>query len=304
MVPDGDGDKGRQMTSLNSGLLEQVVAGFAEPTLVARIDSPDWPVVLCNSSFEILAGCDDNMGKPLADVIERLAGRDLALEVSESIRATEETSIPVEFGGREYLLVLRPLLPTGGSTEHYYAAYWRSGAGSEIGVGHSETHQALLKAKRKIRDLARDDTVTGLLNANAFREVLAHDWAVAAREKSSLALVCFSLDDFAAYVEVFGRHSADSCIRRVGQAIRRCLRRASDVAARIDDDKLIVLSHAYDESGVNEFAERIATSVRELGLHHPRSEVEKFVTVSHRVALTNAFNDGGGADKFFASVAD
>lgn len=292
------------MASLKSGILEQVVAGFAEPTLVARIDSPDWPVVLCNGSFEILAGRDDNMGKPLADVIERLAGRDLALEVSESIRTSDETSIPVEFGGREYLLVLRPLLPSGGSSEHYFAAYWRSGAGSEIGAGHSEAHQALLKAKRKIRDLARDDQVTGLLNANAFREVLAHDWAVAAREKSSLALVCFSLDDFAAYVEVFGRHSADSCVRRVGQAIRRCLRRASDVAARIDDDKFIVLSHASEESGVNEFAERIATTVRELGLHHPRSDVERFVTVSHLVALTLASSDAGAAEKFLTSVLD
>lgn len=292
------------MAALKSWILEQVVAGFSEPTLVARIDSPDWPVVLCNASFEALAGHNDSLAKPLADVIERLAGRDLALEVSESIRTAEETSIPVEFGGREYLLVLRPLLSSSASAEQYYAAYWRSGAGSEVGAGHSEAHQALLKAKRKIRDLARDDPVTGMLNAKAFRDVLGHDWAVAAREKSSLALVCFSLDDFAAYIEVFGRHSADSCVRRVGQAIRRCLRRASDVVARIDDGKFIVLSHASEESGVNEFAEHIATSVRELGLHHPRSEVEKFVTVSHRVALTNASSDGGAVDKFLASVLD
>ena len=60
------------------------------------------------------------------------------------------------------------------------------------------------------RDLSRDDPVTGPLNGRTFREVLDHDWAVAAREKSQLSIVAFTLDDFDAYVEVFGRHAADS----------------------------------------------------------------------------------------------
>ena len=81
-------------------------------------------------------------------------------------------------------------------------------------MADTEMQQALLKAKRRIRDLTRDDPVTGLLNARTFREVLAHDWAVAAREKASLALVAFTLDDFDAYVEVFGRHAASAGLRR------------------------------------------------------------------------------------------
>jgi diguanylate cyclase (GGDEF)-like protein len=146
-------------------------------------------------------------------------------------------------------------------------------------------HHALLKAKRRIRDLSRDDPVTGLLNGRAFREVLEHDWAVAAREKSALSLVVFTLDEFDAYVDVFGRHAADSCLRRVGQAIRRCLRRASDVVGRLDGADLVVLSHASDEDGVQEFASRISATIRELGLHHPRSTVSGFVTVSYRVGV-------------------
>ena len=85
-------------------------------------------------------------------------------------------------------------------------------------VAGSDMHHALLKAKRRIRDLSRDDPVTGLLNDRAFRDVLEHDWAVAAREKSTLALVLFTLDDFDAYIDVFGKHASDSCLRRVGQA--------------------------------------------------------------------------------------
>jgi diguanylate cyclase (GGDEF)-like protein len=163
-------------------------------------------------------------------------------------------------------------------------------------------HHELLNAKRRIRDLSRDDPVTGLLNGRAFREVLKHDWAVAGREKSTLSLVLFTLDDFDAYIDVFGRHAGDSCLRRVGQAIRRCLRRASDVVGRLDGADFIVLSHASDEDGVREFATRISTSVRELGLHHPRSTASKFVTVSFRIGVGNSAEDKCSATEFVNSL--
>ena len=292
------------MKKLKRRFLEQLIAGSAEPMLVARIDQPDWPVVLCNAAGEALSGDQAAIAQPFADVIERLIGRDLALEVSEAVRAGHETSIAVELSGREYLLVLKPLDDKEAGTR-YYAAYWRGSAGSSY-AADGEVEQALLKAKRRIRDLSRDDPVTGLLNEKSFREVLAHDWAVAEREKSCLALVSLRLDDFDAYVEVFGRHAADSCQRRVAQAIRRCLRRASDVAAKIrhkDDDVLVVLSHASNEDGVRDFASRIATAVRELGLHHPRSRAAKFVTVSHRTIVTKAGGDSN-ADDFLSAALD
>ena len=118
----------------------------------------------------------------------------------------------------------------------------------------------------------------------------------------------FTLDEFDAYVEVFGRHAADSCLRRAGQAIKRCLRRASDVAARPDGARFVVLSHSSDEAGVRDFAGRIATAVRELGLHHPRSKSSRFVTVSYDVCVADAGDEqqtatdilrallGGGAE--------
>jgi PleD family two-component response regulator len=84
---------------------------------------------------------------------------------------------------------------------------------------------------------------------------------------------------------VFGRHAADTCLRRVGSAVRRCLRRASDVVGRLDGEVIAVLSHATDEESVRGFASRIATAVRELGLHHPRSGKSRFVTISYRVEV-------------------
>ena len=237
---------------INPEILEQVVKASAEPLVIVRMDHPDWPVVLSNSAFDAIGG-EESRDKPFADVIEQLVGRELALEISEALRSRQETSFPVELGSREYLLALKPLIAADQDEAQYYVAFWRGSAGAG-GVGGSEMHHALLSAKRQLRDLSRDDPVTGLLNEHSFIEVLEHDWAVASREKGSLALVIFTLDDFDAYVDVFGRHASDSCLRRVGRAIRRSLRRASDVVGRLEGANLAVLSHASDENSVREFA--------------------------------------------------
>ena len=236
------------MKPLQRKILEQLIAGSAEPVVVAQVNSSDWPVVFCNPAFAGIAGQEDVHKKPFADVIEQLVGRDLALEISEAIRAGHETTLPVVVSNREYLLVLKPVNATGKDHSKFCVGYLRAGTN---GADNVEVQQALLKAKRRIRKLSRDDSITGLLNARAFRDVLDHDWAVAKREHASLALVAFTIDNFEQYREVFGRHAANTCMRRVAQAIRHCLKRASDVAARIDGeqgDKLIVLSHSADEA--------------------------------------------------------
>jgi len=294
------------MEPVSRRILEQVISESAEPILVVRVDHSEWPVALGNRAFAVMSGLEP-AGRPFADVIEQLVGRDLALEISEAVRSRQETSFPVEQGGREFLLALKPMTLPDESTARYCAAFWRGNSGHGSGVG-AEVQHALLKAKRHIRDLSRDDPVTGLLNKRAFHEVLEHDWAVAARERSTLALVVFELDDFGAYLDVFGRHASDSCLRRVGQAIRRCLRRASDVVARLDGERIAVLSHASDEHSVHEFAERIATAVRELGLHHPRSSAGRFVTVSYCVAVAQGGEETRSAadflDRLLTELAD
>ena len=288
------------MKPVKRDILDQVLASTTEPLLIVSVDQADWPVAFANSAFSPIGG-DEVAGKPFADVIEEIAGRELALEVSETVRSGQETSFPVEFRSREYLLVLKPLQLSGDQTPRNYAAFWRSSTSSAIADG-AEMHHALLKAKRRIRDLSRDDPITGLLNGRAFREVFEHDWAVAARDKGRLSVVIFRLNEFDAYIEVFGRHAADSCLRRVGSAIRRCLRRASDVVARPDGSCFAALSHASDEHGVREFAARISTAVRELGLHHPRSSSSKFVTVTYEVAVADTANEERGAADFLDAL--
>lgn len=284
------------MTAPGVAILEQVVAASAEPVLLVRVDTSDWPVVLTNPAFEEIAGTG-TVDRPFADVVEALIGRDSALDVSEALRGHQLTTIHVDAKGREYLLALHPIDAVDADGARYVAVFWRDRSGAPVG-GDAEAQHALNRAKRRLRDLRREDPVTGLLNEPTFREVLAHDWAVAARDQGLLAVVVFALDEFDAYSDVFGRHAADSCLRRVAQTVQRCLRRASDVVARFDGATLVVLSHASDEDSVRDFAGRISAAVLDLGIHHPRSKHGRFVTVSSRVRAITVARGAPSAQEF------
>lgn len=278
------------MTSLSPVALRALVDASTEPMLLFRTQQADWPVVMANPAFVKLGVGPGGPGgefspevelqpPPFAELIDKLVGRESALEVSEAVRSGRANTISVNANGRECLLTLRPIDDPGDSGGQYMAVLLRF----TDGHAGADADYELKRARHRIRDLRREDPLTGLLNERTFRDILAHDWAVAGREQSTLAVVVFTFDDFGAYVDVFGRHAADSCLRRVGQTVQRCLRRASDVVGRQGDDRIVVLSHAADQDNVRAFAERIAASVRELGIHHPRSEHGRFVTVSHRV---------------------
>ncbi len=299
------------MSTLSSIALRALVDASAEPMLLFRTEQADWPVVMANPAFVKLgagpgdpdddASVDaDLQPLPFAELIDKLVGRESALEVSEAVRSGRASTISVDVNGRECLLVLKPVDDPGDSGGQYMAVVLRFTSGRA--AAHAD--QALKRARRRIRDLRREDPLTGLLNERTFRDILAHDWAVAGREQATLAVVVFTFDDFAAYVDVFGRHAADSCLRRVGQTVQRCLRRASDVVGRHGDDKIVVLSHAADEDNVRAFADRISASVRELRIHHPRSEQGRFVTVSHRLGTITVARGAPSSEEFFDGLLD
>ena len=271
------------MEDIPADILTDLIGASAEPMLLIRVDSPDWPVVLSNDAFNALADGEAPLGRPFPDVAGPMIGREMTREASAALRTRHAATLPVDVGSREFLLTLLPVPATGSDDVVYFRAYWRTAGQQAAFAAGKDAVRALAKATRRLRDMSGDDAVTGLMNEQAFRDVLKHDWAVAGREGAVLGLTVFRIDDFDAYRKVFGRHGADSCLRRIAQIIQRSLKRASDVAARTDTASgpcIVVLSHGSEQEGLAEFSERISALVRDIGLHHPRSTVDRFVTVT------------------------
>jgi len=159
-------------------------------------------------------------------------------------------------------------------------AYWY-GTVSDVGSSISVVNPAHPEdATLAMRKRAGRDPATGLYDRETFDAVLQREWVLGARENRELATIIVQVDYFSDYLDVFGKHAGDACLRKVGHAISGSLRRSGDVSARLDDERFVVLLTDTSADNATVVAERIAEKVRGLAVHHPRSHMARFVTVS------------------------
>jgi len=188
-------------------------------------------------------------------------------------------------------ITLVPLRDAQGVLTHF-ASFHREGAGQlRPEPARSEPATAIegrsadpLLSTQTMLAYVRDDKLTGLLRRSYFEDLLQRDWGLAQRESRRITLVGFDLDFFSQYRDIFGRQGADQCFRRIARVIAGCFRRATDMCARLDEDQVIALAVGMDEVEASKFVELVLARVRDLAIHHPRSSVSRYVTVSAGIA--------------------
>jgi len=126
----------------------------------------------------------------------------------------------------------------------------------------------------------RDDRLTGLYTLAYLEELLKRDWAVAHREQRSIAVFAVDIDALDLYNNTFGRAAGDSTIRRVAHIVSGCLRRSSDVTARIAGGSLMAFAPGLTHEQALQIGHLMAERVRELRIHHPRSAVLRYISIS------------------------
>jgi len=124
------------------------------------------------------------------------------------------------------------------------------------------------------------DRSSGLSSAEHLMEVLRRDWSIAQRDGRTLTVMHIDVDGSSDYFEVFGRGAAENMLRQVGRTIASAMRRTSDIVARQANDEFLLLGVAMDEDKSRAHAEHIASRVRALAVHHPRSRTGRYLTVS------------------------
>jgi len=136
--------------------------------------------------------------------------------------------------------------------------------------------------------ILREDRLTGLSHRDWFWELYRRDFSVAIREHRALSLFVIDVDSLGTYNDTFGKSAGDSLLRQVGRALLSGMRRASDLVAREEAGRYIALAIGQSADQARRHAEHLASRVRDLRLHHPRSGVARFVTVSIGVAHWDA----------------
>ena len=106
------------------------------------------------------------------------------------------------------------------------------------GVSRDVT-QAML-AERKVHELARYDSLTGLPNRNMFLGELDRTIARADREGSQFAVCFIDLDRFKTINDTLGHDAGDELLKAMAARLRHAVRK-SDLVARLGGDEFVVL---------------------------------------------------------------
>jgi diguanylate cyclase (GGDEF)-like protein len=274
------------MKDIDKSILIQALDQLPVGTFLVDARRDQWPVVYMNSIIGQLTGLDIGtlIGCPWRGLLvdpeeltpqrERLLGSPALVVRHLKQRWQSRSGDPVDM-----MLQVSPLFSRPGQP-----AYWLvtvdADQGSEDANSEDTLRVALRDAQLRLRQVDRTDAVTGLLSRQAFLEVLQRDWVIAGREQRRITVIVFQVDAFDRYRDLYGKHAADSCLRKVAHAITGSLRRAGDLAARVADNRFAALVGSGEENQAREFAAQIARKVRDLAIHHPRSPTGRYVTVA------------------------
>ncbi len=175
-------------------------------------------------------------------------------------------------------MTVSPLADAEGRVTHF-AGHHRD-AGERLRIDPKLARDSLSGAHQPTSVAIRDDRLTGLFTLPYLEELLKRDWAIAQRENRSIAVFAVDIDALDLYNATFGRAAGDSAIRRVSHCVSGCLRRSSDMTARIDGGSLIAFAPGLSNEQALQLARTMAERVRELRIHHPRSAVLRYMSVS------------------------
>jgi diguanylate cyclase (GGDEF)-like protein len=125
------------------------------------------------------------------------------------------------------------------------------------------------------------DNLTGLLNRNAFDEVLSREISRAKRHDANLTLLFLDLDDFKRINDTRGHVAGDKVLKEVSRLIM-LEKRAEDIGARYGGEEITILLPETNKADGWLIAERIRRKVEKTGIRYEGKNIK--ITLSGGLA--------------------
>jgi len=147
--------------------------------------------------------------------------------------------------------------------------------------------------EEEVRRLSITDDLTGLYNHRQFYKTLESELARLHRQRTSLSLLMFDLDNFKRYNDRYGHLEGDKVLKKVGEIVNRSIRGNVDSGYRYGGDEFAVLLIGASIDQALVIAERLRSSIEHAGFQD--------ITVS--IGLTE-FHDPFTLETFVKSADD
>jgi two-component system cell cycle response regulator len=119
------------------------------------------------------------------------------------------------------------------------------------------------KLEEEVRRLSITDDLTGLYNHRHFFKTLESELARLKRQKTSLSLLMFDLDNFKRYNDLYGHLEGDRVLKTIGEIVRHSIRNNVDTGYRYGGDEFAVLLIGASMDQALAIAERIRFSIEQ-----------------------------------------
>src|SRR5271168_91821 len=273
------------MTGCDEGMYRRLVETSPEGVALVDAQNPEHPVIYANPAFETLTGYSaaELMGRNLRLLQAHDRDQDGRHRLCDALSRGDTCRVLLRNYRKDGALfwnemVVLPVRDAEGRITHF-AGHHRD-AGERLRIDPKVARDSLSGAHQPTGLAIRDDRLTGLYTLPYLEELLKRDWALAQREKRSIAVFAVDIDALDLYNATFGRAAGDSTIRRVAHVVSGCLRRASDVTARIDGGSLIAFAPGLSIEQALRVGQLMAERVRDMRIHHPRSAVLRYISIS------------------------
>lgn len=132
----------------------------------------------------------------------------------------------------------------------------------------------------RMKEMSREDGLTGLANRRHFDEVLNLEWQRCMRDGASLSLLFIDVDFFKPYNDEYGHQAGDDCLQRLGRILADHARRPGDLAARYGGEEFVVLYPQTGPRSLAQMADKLLRAVADERMPHGHSSVADHITVS------------------------
>ena len=157
-----------------------------------------------------------------------------------------------------------------------------------------------LKLRKKLREQATRDPLTGLFNRRHLEDSLSRELHRARRGNSPLCIAMLDLDHFKKFNDTFGHQAGDLLLRELGQVLREKLRK-SDIACRYGGEEFVIVMPDSSLADTCQRVEEIRVLVKKLEIRYGE-QLLGTITISAGIAGTR--EHGGITMREFLHAAD
>lgn len=158
--------------------------------------------------------------------------------------------------------------------------------------------EKMLRAHSEIlKKEATTDGLTDICNRRFFDAHYEMAVADAKRQKYPLSIFMIDIDFFKSYNDYYGHVAGDDVIKRVADALKSQLSRATDIVARYGGEEFVLVMPNLPQQVAKQFAEKLRSAVFNLAMPHIKSQTLKQITISVGVCTGIPENDNNLLNK-------